>query len=613
MAARPARLIKNRHGIFCLRWVVPLRFRDKSPGATSPREVRISLRTADPQRARILALEFNLALERLKLSMPHHDPRLSAAPFILTVGGMQVDIRDENDRHQFTGFLHDNPDVREEMINAIRSGAASRSEAMDNLVNGVKRATDALAPVASPMLVKDAVEKFVASLTTVGANRRSTAGDKQSTLRMFRENLIEQGCPPDSTYLHTLNRGHLLTFVEAYAARPAKSVHGTKKKEKAAEASAKKEKEAVASAPSSDKPTKKVSPRSVIKVIEHLEGFFDYAQAKNWVASDPVDDAFHKTTTNLRKGAASAKRSNSYALFKESELQRIFEPLVYLKNLNAADDFWAPLIGLYTGARLGEIVTLQVDDILPDPDDPNPDPAARRHFMQVKKIIRGQDEGPKTDNSVRQVPISRELVDLGLLRYVQHAKDQRAEMLFPHRPPNPTRENDPSKHVSAVFAKHLKSVALKSPEKVFHSLRHTVVTRMHVRGVPVSDAELIVGHAAQDFHARMSAAAGQRGGRSSTHIETYIDAEGFSEEGTSLMQRLQQHVDRTLHYPLDFDRLRAAAKIVQELTTRKPNGEFTSGWHTNNQKLGEEMLARLAATPLDDAASTQAAPQTAIA
>jgi integrase len=589
LAAKPARLTKNRHGIFCLRWIVPLRFRDKSPGATSPREIRISLRTADPQRARILALEFNLALERLQASMTHHDPRFGATPFTLTLGGAQVEIRDDNDRRQFTEFLHDNPDMREAVLHAIRSGTPP-SEAMASLIDETKRAVGAAAPVKRPEFLKAAVDDFVKSLETMNANRRSTAGDKRSTLKMFQENLIKQGCAPDSTHVHELDRSHLIEFVKAYAARPAKSVRGTRKT-------------ASGSAPASGGSTKKVSPRSVIKVIEHLQGFFVYALAMNWIAVDPVDDAFHKATANLRKGAASAKRGNSYALFEERELQAIFEPSAYLQNLNASDDFWAPLIGLYTGARLGEIVTLDVDDIAPA--DGNSDPQMRRHVLTVKKIIRAQAEGPKNSNSVRKVPIARKLIDLGLLDYVQHVKSLGARTLFPHRILNKTRENDPSKHLSRVFGKHLDAIDLSDSEKVFHSLRHTVVTWLHVRGVPVGDAELIVGHAAQDTHARMSAVAGRPAGRSSTHLNTYVDAAGFSEQNMPLMQRLQQHVDRALDYPLDFERLRAAARIVQEQTVRRTDGKFASGWHTNNHVLAQQMLDRLAAASVQDVAVAQ--------
>jgi len=116
LAAKPARLTKNRHGIYCLRWVVPLRFRDKSPGAASPREIRISLRTADPQRARILALEFNLALERMKATMRESDPRLGLTPMTVTMGSTQWDIRNDDDRQLFDRLLRDNDDLRSAML-----------------------------------------------------------------------------------------------------------------------------------------------------------------------------------------------------------------------------------------------------------------------------------------------------------------------------------------------------------------------------------------------------------------------------------------------------------------------------------------------------------------
>jgi len=336
----------------------------------------------------------------------------------------------------------------------------------------------------------------------------------------------------------------------------------------------------------------KLSPRTVMKAIGHLEDFFTYAMGKDWVAINPMDEAFDEAIKGLRSGASSAKRSSSYELFTLKEISSIFEPLAYLKHMNVADDFWVPLIGLYTGARLGEIVTLPVDGIRMHEN-------AACYVMYVPKR-KANGDGPKNANSVREVPIPDSLVLLGLIDYVRHVQALGANVLFPHRKLNDTRLNDPSKHLSRAFGKHLHALAITSPTKVFHSLRHTVITYMHVNGVPVADAELIVGHAAQDAHLRMSTASTQRGGMSSTHLGTYVNAAGFQGNNLLLHLRLKAHLDSTLKFPIDQARLRLAAEIVQMHTVKEADGSFRSGWHTNHSKLADRMLKRIAGDSADE-------------
>ncbi len=245
----------------------------------------------------------------------------------------------------------------------------------------------------------------------------------------------------------------------------------------------------------------------------------------------------------------------------------------------------------YLGARLAEIVTRQVSDICFSEEDG----VYLLNVRNASEATGGPRATTKNQNSVRKIPIPQSLIDLGLIDYVEHVRALGATALFPHRRLNETRRNDPSKHVSRVFGEHLDAVGIKSPDKVFHSFRHTIVTRLHVHGTPVGDAELIVGHAAQDAHLRLSNASSQFGGQSATHLKTYVNAAAYARG--SLYARLKTHLEASLHYPLDFKRLREAARIVQELTIRKADGSFTSGWHTNNRQTGKAMLDRVASVP----------------
>ena len=444
---------------------------------------------------------------------------------------------------------------------------------MAELIGSVKAAVGAAAGAPSRFRLKDAVEKYLQSLPALSKNRRSTVGEKDRTLSLLLEHLSAQGRNLEEMTVQELVRPDLIDFIGVYASRRGKGGEGT-----AGHGS-----DDVTSAGSSkdgDAPIG-LSPRTVMKAISHIKDFFDYALAKHWAASNPVDAAFDKATSGLRAGAQKAKSSHAYSVFDAADIRAIFEPRQYLANNRASDDFWAPLLGLYTGARLGEIVTLKLAAVVQDPK-------SRLFCLNV---------GTKNESSKRLVPVPTALIDLGFLDYIEHIRALGATALFPHRELNDTRKNGPSKHASRAFGVHLSKVGIQDPGYVFHSFRHTAITRMHVSGVPIGDSEMIVGHANQESMARQGSAGGGRsrpGG--STHIGTYVQAGAFEQEDLSLYARLKQHMDATLNFDIDVVRLRKAAKIVLEHTVSKgqgPTTTFKSGWHTNKPGYGAEMVKLL--------------------
>ena len=61
----------------------------------------------------------------------------------------------------------------------------------------------------------------------------------------------------------------------------------------------------------------------------------------------------------------------------------------------------------------------------------------------------------------------------------------------PHRKANATRAADPSKHLSRVFGQHLNDVGIVEPGKVFHSFRHTVITRRRTAATDHAPARVV--------------------------------------------------------------------------------------------------------------------------
>jgi integrase len=544
----------------------------------------VSLRTRDLPRARILALEFNLALERRRAMNPDFDPRQLIAPWTLETDTLKVAVNDQDDMKSFNAFLDLNPGVRQAITDAIRRGS-DPGKAVELAMAMVAKSAETFRPATTgqgpgqaivPTTLKAAAKIYADSRVDLSGNSQGTAGEKRRTLDLLMTYCAEHGRDIEALLVHEVSRGLLIDFVTHYAARDSKKTAQAKKS-----AAAKTPKKGTgASAVVAAKPSR-LSGRTVMKAVGHLADFFTYAAGKQMIVASPMDKAFMDTIDGLRT-KATMERSANYSVFSDADLRAIFDPKPFLRANSAADDFWAPLLGLFTGARLGEIVTLTTGAI----------GVAEGTDVWVMKL------GTKNENSIRSVPVPQSLVDLGFIAYVEHVRAMGAESIFPHRPLNPTRQADPSKHVSRVFGEYLNTLEIRDPGKVFHSLRHTVITRMHISSVPVSDAELIVGHAAQELVNRREAGESHgMPGRNSTHTGTYVHAKDDTLPGELLQQRLKRHLDNSLTFAIDMPRLRKAADIVRRhvRTVQSRSGTFIvkSGWHTNNRRVADEMVASL--------------------
>ncbi|MDF0659285.1 MULTISPECIES: site-specific integrase [unclassified Rhizobium] len=143
---------------------------------------------------------------------------------------------------------------------------------------------------------------------------------------------------------------------------------------------------------------------------------------------------------------------------------------------------WATLIGIYTGARLGEIAQLHIKDI------------REQDGVWVFDINEeGDRKSLKTSAARRLVPIHSELIGAGLLDYVREMADNRATKLFPDFTYD--SKNGWGRQQSRWFNDRLLvQLGLKSKTRVFHSLRHTVNTRLLQAGVADPLVKSIIGH-----------------------------------------------------------------------------------------------------------------------
>ena len=144
--------------------------------------------------------------------------------------------------------------------------------------------------------------------------------------------------------------------------------------------------------------------------------------------------------------------------------------------------YWIPLLGLYSGARVGELGQLEVADILSDKEG---------HWISIHKRVPGSIL--KTKNSERVIAIHPELMRLGFLEYVQDLRDAEAIKLFPVLPRTASRSR--GANFSQWFGEFRRASGVTERYPDFHSFRHNARQSMRDAGVDSRLADAVTGHA----------------------------------------------------------------------------------------------------------------------
>ncbi|PPJ44077.1 MULTISPECIES: site-specific integrase [unclassified Pseudoxanthomonas] len=191
--------------------------------------------------------------------------------------------------------------------------------------------------------------------------------------------------------------------------------------------------------------------------------------------------------------------------FSDDELQKIFDPVVFTEWARKwPHRWWAPMIGLYTGARINEIAQLKVKDIVKEGD------VWCIAIQQTVDADLARNEGQKSRQSlkgrsaIRRIPIHRALLDAGSLDFVDDIKACRHPRLFPHLSAGVNRATGEtnarySQGLLNQFSTYMKSLGF--PKGIgFHGFRHILATYLKHRRVPDADVAALTGHTPrQDF------------------------------------------------------------------------------------------------------------------
>jgi integrase len=227
-------------------------------------------------------------------------------------------------------------------------------------------------------------------------------------------------------------------------------------------------------------PTTMLSVKTVNMIVEAASSMFDWGVREGLLTQNPAKSLSIKDDRqeiSLRDA------------FSPEDIRKIFSSEMYVKGrFKHPSFFWTPLIGVYTGMRLEEVCQLDCDDIYESDAagvwviDINVKPSRDGN---IHKLL-------KNKNSVRVIPIHRDLIQIGFLEYHGNLKKRGVERLF-----SELQKTDLSpkygKQPGKSFGKLVRQLEIDG-NKSFHSLRHAFSQFFKVRELHNDIFRQIFGH-----------------------------------------------------------------------------------------------------------------------
>lgn len=215
----------------------------------------------------------------------------------------------------------------------------------------------------------------------------------------------------------------------------------------------------------------RMKPKTASLIFEPCKAFFHWAKySESLVDANPAADI--KILPDIQpKGHKSRRPFTDQELFKlfsspgftghKSEYRRLQIGTVITKDAR----YWIPILGFYTGCRLGELVQLHLNDVHLD--------AAVPHLCINEDRPQGGDlKHVKSKAGIRKVPLHPDLLDLGFAEFAGKRKKlyQSQHRLFAEIPFG--AHGQASGEFSKLFARYIDKIGLNDQALCFHSFRH---------------------------------------------------------------------------------------------------------------------------------------------
>jgi integrase len=228
----------------------------------------------------------------------------------------------------------------------------------------------------------------------------------------------------------------------------------------------------------------KVSAATINKLLGGVQAVAVWGRDNGLIPDEvPWPDPF----SNMRLAAELPTR----APWQTEELKRLFGSPVFAEGARPAGGrgeaaFWLPLLGLFTGARLGELAPLTTADITTDAPSGITMITIREDLEQGRTL--------KTLASRRVVPVHPELIRIGFLEFVESLRPKEAKeaRLFPLLTAG--SRGGLGEGWSKWFGRYIRGIGITNRDSVFHSFRHSFKDALRTAGIGEDVNDALLGH-----------------------------------------------------------------------------------------------------------------------
>jgi integrase len=225
-----------------------------------------------------------------------------------------------------------------------------------------------------------------------------------------------------------------------------------------------------------------VHPKTARKNFQNVKTFLIWLEKEEYVEKIP---GRHLGIKLPAKSAASSRRP-----WSSSELNDLFHSPTYAGFKNRTrrhlpgtkilrdSQFWFPILGLYTGARLSELLQAKRSDLQLD---------AERPFWVIQ-----EEYQLKTIQSARSVPLHDDLLEFGFLEFVDNMKPGKSRRVLDQL--SLGKSERLGQATSKMINRYFRSVGIVDPGLTFHSLRHSFTDAARNAKIPEAQIKQLIGH-----------------------------------------------------------------------------------------------------------------------
>ncbi|MEN8132757.1 MAG: site-specific integrase [Pseudomonadota bacterium] len=440
-----ANLWLNRHGTWYFRAIIPKHLRNHFPD--HKREVRRSLQTDSKRLAIQLARECRVALDKLLEQLEVGKDKIK----IGYIGADEIVVGDAIIKG--LKIDHGDPEKEQESLAQITSAIVAASVPVETSQ-----------PDGPPLTT--IIEEYCAEQVQAGNWKPKTEGENRAIYNLLVSIVKDQ---PITDIKHETMQNYKKTLRKL----PANMNKNKRYRDKRI-------KEILAM-----DNVKPMSTTTINKNLTRASSLLDWATRHGYISQNFA----HNLTIGTNKRAIDDRDP-----FSIDELQTLFNGYLYQGKFPAHTviyiyQYWLPLLGLFTGARIEELCKPCLDDI-----------------REIDSIWCLDVKDAKTEAGERLIPIHQRLVDLGFIDYVDSMKEQGEEWLFPELHKG---RDGKSQSASKWFARYRKrySVGSNDGKKCFHSFRHNVKDCFkHAVEISENLKDAVMGHHNNSMSARYGSA-----------------------------------------------------------------------------------------------------------